>query len=89
MSEPSTATCWDGIEAGTLCRVKGRDITRPFRFKYARTTKAETSLTLYGPVRLDGKPHDGVQGFISVLPTHVTRWPDKQKGKTRDRKAPR
>jgi hypothetical protein len=81
VSTAVVAESWDGIEKGTLCRVKGRGITRPFRFQYVRVTPAEVSLTLYGPVRLDGLPHDGVQGFIAVRPSHVSRWPTKRKGK--------
>jgi hypothetical protein len=81
VTAPVTATSWDGIEAGTLCRVKGRGITRPFRFLYVRSTHRETALTLYGPVRLDGLAHEGVQGFITVLPDRVSRWPTKGRKK--------
>lgn len=83
MSTAVLADSWDGIERGTLCRVKGRGLTSPFRFLYVRTTSAETALTLYGPVRLDEKPHEGVQGFISVRPEQVTRWPTKRRVKGR------
>lgn len=73
MTEPSR---WDGIEVGTLVKVRGRKGT--YKFKGVFRSDKELSVTLYGPVRADGLPHEGYQSFVSVRPVLVSRLPKKQ-----------
>ena len=52
------------LRKGDLVKLKGRG-EKLFRYLYVTINpRGEPELTLYGPVRKDGKPHEAHQAFV-------------------------